>query len=384
VTAAAQTARRLLEQTGGHPVVTLIFDLDPERFATAPARATQVRSLIDEAHRASEGDGAWSHDDRLAVRADIARLEEYLDSGDAPVSGARALVIFSSSPQGLFETVPLAHPAASRVVIAARPYVEPLVVGAESERWAVVLISRRTGRLFEGDPVDLRPAETVTDNVPGRHRGGGLSQANYQRSVDEEADQHMRRVATELHRRWQAQRFDRLILGGTEVDVDRFAELLHNDLRPALVGARLSLDVETAGPADVQHEAARLLEHEQSGAQAQALAQLEERVAAGGRAAVGLEAVLEALSERRVERLVLAHNFSARGTRCPECGLLYPEATTVCPTDGSATEPVADLREAAVEAAVLQDAGVSVVGEGSDPPPPALLRGGGIGALLRF
>jgi hypothetical protein len=33
----ATTARRLLERTGGHPVVTLDFDLDPREFATAPA-----------------------------------------------------------------------------------------------------------------------------------------------------------------------------------------------------------------------------------------------------------------------------------------------------------------------------------------------------------
>jgi peptide subunit release factor 1 (eRF1) len=45
---------------------------------------------------------------------------------------------------------------------------------------------------------------------------------------------------------------------------------------------------------------------------------------------------------------------------------------------------VRDLREAAVEAAVMQDAGVTVIGEGSDPEPLVLRRGGGIAALLRF
>jgi hypothetical protein len=35
-------------------------------------------------------------------------------------------------------------------------------------------------------------------------------------------------------------------------------------------------------------------------------------------------------------------------------------------------------------AAVMQDARVMVIGEGSDPEPPVLHRGGGIAALLRF
>jgi peptide chain release factor subunit 1 len=384
MSAATKTARRLLEQTGEHPVVSLIFDLDPERFSTPPARATQLRSLIDEAHRASRSDTSWGHADRQAVKGDIARLEEYMDSGDPPISGARALAVYTSTPQDLFEAVPLSHPAAARIVIARRPYVEPLVVGEPGERWAVVLISRRHGRIFEGAAVDLRGEETITDRVHGRHSRGGWSQANYERSVADEAEHHLRHVAGELYRRWQQQPFTRLVLGGPVEDVNRFAELLHNDLRPTLVEERLSLDVETARPADVQEAAGRLLEREQTGEQAEALAHLEERLAAGGTAVLGLDATLMALGERRVERLVLDHNFAARGTRCPQCGLLYPEATAACPADGTSLEAVEDVREAAVEAAILQDAAITVVGEGSDPPPPPLLRGGGIGALLRF
>ncbi len=377
------TARRLLERSGEHPVVSLIFDLDPERFATAPARATQLRSLIDEGHRASRSDTSWDHADRQAVQADIARLEEYLDSGEAPVSGVRALAVYSSTAQDLFEAVPLSHPAPSRIVIARRPYVEPLVVGETGERWAVVLITRRIGRIFEGPALGLRPEATVTDHVHGQHSRGGWSQANYERSADDEADQHLRHVAGELYRHWQRQRFTRLVLGGPVEDVARFAELLHNDLRPALVGDRLSLDAETAGPADVRAAAARLLEREHTAEQAEALAQLEERLAAGTTAVVGVDAVLMALDERRVERLVLDHNFAARGSRCPQCGLLYAEGTA-CPADGTGLAAVADLREAAVEAAVLQDAAVTLLGEGNDPPPAALVRGAGIGALLRF
>jgi len=35
-------AAQLLERTGGHPVVSVAFDLHPEEFATAPARASQA------------------------------------------------------------------------------------------------------------------------------------------------------------------------------------------------------------------------------------------------------------------------------------------------------------------------------------------------------
>lgn len=383
MSAAVATARRMLEQTGEHPVVSLFFDLNPDEFATAPARATQLTSLLDEAHRAARSDDSLGHDDRKVLLEDLGRVESYLQSDEAPISGARTLAVFCSGRDDLFEAVPMAHPFAPRVVIARRPYVEPLVAGEEDERWCITLVNRRAGRIFEGDAQELALDASVDDEVRNRHHKGGLSQANYQRSVDDEAEHHLRHVAEELYRHWQSRRFSRLVLGGPEQDVDEFAGRLSNDLRPLLTTGRLSLDPETATVPEVKAAVLDLLEHEQVAARRGVIAALEERTATGT-AVLGIEATLTALGERRVETLVLALNFAARGGRCPTCGLLYPEGTASCPADGTALEPVADLREAAVEAAVLQDAGVAVVGEGNDLAPPPLTRGGGIGALLRF
>lgn len=380
--AAPHTARRLLERADDHPVVSLFFDLDPERFATGPARASQLKSLLDAAWRTSRADTTLGHDDRKAVAADLGRLEAYMESGQAPISGARALAVFLSGD--LLEAVPLSHPVPGRIVIARQPYVEPLVVGERRERWCVTLVDRRRGRIFEGDAADLSDGTEIADQVRGKHKQGGPSQANYQRSIEHDADQHLRNVAEELYRHWRRRPFTRLVLGGPVEDVDRFGQVLHNDLRRVLTDVRLPLDVEIASVADVRAATERLVESEEAAQRAEALAQLEERVAAGGAAALGLEPTLTALNERRVELLVLDHNLEARGARCPSCRLLYPERTATCPADGTRVEPVADLREAAVEAAVLQDAGVAVIGEGSDPPPPVLLRGEGLGALLRF
>jgi peptide subunit release factor 1 (eRF1) len=211
-----------------------------------------------------------------------------------------------------------------------------------------------------------------------------LSQANYQRGVDDDAEHHLRHVAEELYRHWQSEPFVRLVLGGSEIDVDQFREVIHNELRPLLSDARLGLEPETATVAQVRTAVVPLLAQERAAAQAAALSELNERVDRDERAAVGIEATLAALGERRVERLVLAVGFAAQGGRCRSCGLLYGAGTDTCPVDGSALEPVADLREAAVEAAVLQDAGVVIIGEGSEIPPSVLVRGAGIAALLRF
>ncbi|HTU94500.1 MAG TPA: Vms1/Ankzf1 family peptidyl-tRNA hydrolase [Solirubrobacteraceae bacterium] len=382
---AVARARRMLEGTGRHPVVSLYLDLDPSRFATAPARATQVRSLIDEAERDGRLDrDELSHTDRTTLTADLERLEAYLGSDEPPVSGARALAVFCSGQDDLFEVLPLPVATPATVVIATTPHIEPLVAGIDEGRVAVALISHRSGRILVGDLAELTEAEDISDDVHGRTSRGGLSQSNYERSIEADVEHHMRRVAEELHGSWQQERFAHLALGGTAQDVDLFTSQLHNDLRPLLLDGRLDLEVEVASVADVRAALEPLLDRAREAATAAALAEFENRIGAGSRAARGLEDTLAALGERRVETVLLAHNFAAQGVRCPQCGLLYPEGTANCPADGTATVAVADLREAVVQAAVLQDASVLVFGEGSDPAPAAVSRGGGIAALLRF
>src|SRR5918999_5901461 len=57
--------RRLAEVRLDRPVVlSLYLDLDPTRFAVPPARATQVRSLLDEADRRIREMQGLSHQDR--------------------------------------------------------------------------------------------------------------------------------------------------------------------------------------------------------------------------------------------------------------------------------------------------------------------------------
>src|SRR5436305_12035185 len=89
----------------GPLVLSAYLNLDPERFATAGARESEVRSLIDSGHRQIESLDL-AHDHREQLRGDLKRVEEYLSGGDAP-SGAHGLAVFCCSSLDLFETVSL-------------------------------------------------------------------------------------------------------------------------------------------------------------------------------------------------------------------------------------------------------------------------------------
>ncbi|MDQ6745366.1 MAG: hypothetical protein M3Z27_05040 [Actinomycetota bacterium] len=372
-------ARRLVAHQADHPVVSLYLDLDPERFATPPARASQIRSLLDGARREVERDASLGHESRQALREDLERIETYLHSADAPFQGARALAVFCSLRDELFEVVQLARPTEALAVIERKPYVEPLVRGVEDRQWCVALVSRRSARVLSGPGDRLEERQRIEDNVHGQHDQGGWSQARYQRSVDKDAEDHLRRVADMLFRRWRRERFDRLALGGPAEAVARLETFLHEELRPLLTERHIDVDVAAASEDAIRAAAGRLVEEDDRERERAALDRLAEAGGTGSRGAGGLEETLGALGERRVDTLLLDATFDRAGARCPSCGLLLAQAGRACPADGATPQPVERLREAVVEAALAQDAHVMAVRHFSDLGPF-----GGIAALLRF
>jgi peptide chain release factor subunit 1 len=372
-------ARRLVEHRPSHRVVSLYLDLDPERFATPPARASQIRSLVDEASRAVERGTALDHEEKLALREDLDRINSYLLSREPPFQGARALAVFCSQRDELFEVVQLTRPAEGGVVIERTPYVEPLIRAAQDRRWCVALVTRRTARILTGRSDRLEERHRIDDNVHGQHDQGGWSQANYERSYEKEADDHLRRVAEALARRWRTERFDRLALGGPIETVSRLENLLTDELRSRLSDRRVDVEVGTATEDQIRQAIATLVDEDERRRERAALDRLAAGIGTGGRATGGPEGTLEALNERRVETLLLETGFDARGARCPSCGLLSLETHGPCPADGTEMEEVEHLREAAVEAALAQDAAIIVVSRYRDLGPFQ-----GIGALLRF
>jgi peptide subunit release factor 1 (eRF1) len=106
-----------------------------------------------------------------------------------------------------------------------------------------------------------------------------------------------------------------------------------------------------------------------------------DRLGEGGRAALGLQDVLRALNERRVECLLVDERFDSPGTSCPECGWLGPDGERTCPVDGRELERLEDLTEAAIELTLQQSAEILAIRRRREE---LAERAGGIAALLRF
>ncbi|HEY6399565.1 MAG TPA: Vms1/Ankzf1 family peptidyl-tRNA hydrolase, partial [Solirubrobacteraceae bacterium] len=371
-------AKRLVESRPSHRVISLYLNLDPERFATPQARASQVRSLIDQGSRQLERDESkLDHQEKIALRGDLERVDRYLSSGEAPYRGARSLAVFCASRDGLFETVQLSRPVEGRVVIDPLPFVAPLIEAVAERRWCVVLVSRRSARILSGPADGLREDQRIEDEVHGQHDQGGLSQLRYERGIEKEVDDHLRRVAEGVARLWRKARWECAALGGPRELVPRFEAMLPEDVRVSVVPGRVEVDVATATDDQVREAISALVQDDDRGREREALDRLAAGVGTGGRAKGGPEETVEALNERRVQTLLLAPGFDRGAYQCPTCGMLLLGADDSCPADETALEPREHLREAAIEAALAQDAEVMVVRHYPD-----LDRFKGIAALL--
>jgi peptide chain release factor subunit 1 len=371
---------RLRRLTDVHPergrVLSVFLNLDPAEFATPPARATAIGSVLHEAGQRIEACEGLDHDEQEWLREDLERVRRRLADSTLATNGTRAVAVYACAAEDLLEVVTLRRPIASRVVVGRTPAVEPLVAEARDDVWVVALVNRRRARIFRGAAGELSETDRVEDAVFSQHDQGGWSQSRYQRGIEKEKDDHLIHVADLLFTIFKEDGLDHLLVGAPEELVGEFEDRLHPYLRERCVD-RLHLDVENSGIEDVRGAVAEALDAYEARQEREALDRLTEGVGRSTRGAGGLGAVLAALNEARVDTLLVAETFRAPGLRDAGTGLLYA-AREEAP-DGSRLEPVEDIVEPVIEHAIEQSARVLRVSHHDDLGPL-----GGIGAVLRY
>lgn len=350
-------------------VVSIYLNLDPTEFASGAARSTAINSVIDEAARAAREENA-------SVREDVDRIRDLFKGFD--FQGAHGVAVFACGGEGLLEVIKLPRAVENAVVVDESPYVEPLVEVQAGARYGVVLVNRQTARIFRGSRDRLDEVVRIEDQVHRRHDQGGWSQARYQRSVDKEAQDHLKNAADELLRRHKRRPFEALFVAAPEAVFNDFCERLHPYLSERVAG-RFDVDVEHTGVDDVQSAVEEAIAAHERKLEAEALNRLAEAAGSGGRGVTGLDDTLGALNEQRVELLLLQDNFDAAGVCCPQCGWLGPSGTEACPADGTATVERDDITDLVVRRAITQSAQVVRVGDDERLEPL-----GSIAAVLRF
>lgn len=311
---------------------------------------------------------------RQALRRDGELVQE-LALLTAGQRGTRSLACFVASENGYARALRLPWPVRDRAFFEDRFVLWPLrQVLDQADRYGLVLTDKDDARLFLFFQEQIEEVADVIDTIPGRVRfPDPFGETHYMRKHVEHFHHHFERVAEAALRLYEREPFEHLIIGGLWETLPQFESHLHRYLRDRIV-ARWDIDVHTPTSQILE----RALPEEQQFLQRQALdiwkAIQDQRPQRG---ALGLEEVLAALWQRRVQALLMEPDVTLPGFRCSACGRLHRSGGP-CVECGGKMADVPDVHDEAVREAVEQSAQLRYYSD------PVLNEADSIAALRRF
>lgn len=351
-------------------VLSVYLTVDPTQVLW-PAPRTKVYNAIKQLE-ATATDASY----RKALLQEWERLDDWFAQWTPQGQG---LVLFASQPLGLWRTLHLPVPVPDLVRFQGTAYTTPLLdVLDEYERYAVVLVEKQRGRLFLVHLGQIEEEALVLTPVPQKHIQGGWSAPRFQRHHEEAVKEHARAVAQTLENMLRQRRFDRLILGGPVEARTALEDALSPLLRQRLVGY-LPFHPNDTTPKEVLDASLKIEEEVERQREASLVEELVTAAAKREAAVLSPERALQALHQRKVHLLVIAHAWHIGGYRCTACALLAPHMGESCPLCGGKPEPVPDLVDSAAEQAAQLDVPVEWV---KGVARERLLGLGGMGAFL--
>ncbi len=348
-------------------------------YVTVPAEVAALREMfvrLDGLLGAVSPPAAARAAIRRAVAGEVERVR------DTVVEHARdwldhGVAIVSSAALGLHEAVPVRAPVPDRAVVGVRPHVRPLLAALRQARpYVVAVVDRRHAWLYRVDGDDLAATgQLVGKGVRDRSHGGwaGLQEYGVRHRAAELARRHYRSTAAELASLLGASDDD-LIVGGHDVSIAEFLEMLPKSLRIRVTGT-FSIDPHTMTIEELRVRGAGARVHRRTERERQLGADLAD-LEAGGMAVSGLAPCAEAVSRCLTDLLVVGGSDLEPGYVCDSCGdLVVDGPACAC---GNQARTVPDLIDEMVTRVVRHRGRVEFVdasGTADSPPVVARLRG---------
>ena len=356
--------------------ISVYVDLDPSEAPTAGDAATRINSLLHEGHERAESASELSHDQREALRSDLARLRAFFDN-EFDREGSHGIAVFSAGLDNAWRTLPLADSVPDKIAVAREFYLTPLVsLVGRGDGALVASVSRERGDVYQLRAGRLEELAHQLDETPGRHDQGGWSQARFQRHIEKLALDHFRNVADLLDRYVRRLQSPRIVVAAAEENRADFDDVISHEVRNAIVGWTHA--EAHATPAELLEAARPILEEWHSEQEREAAERWREEAGRGGRATAGWADTLEAASDARVELLLFEDGADRKAWQCPHCGRVSAEGGP-CPLDGTQMEERDDGLNLAVHQTLANGGTVLALRHHQDLEPVE-----GIGALLRY
>jgi len=389
---------KLLElKNDDYPITSLYLKLGPRDRGNFKYKTT-LKNLIKKQrvnlNKRNMGETALE-----SIESDFKKIVNHIDNEDK-LTECRGVCIFSDSKSNFWEVFKLPLVYRNQIVIDRSPLLGQLIkINDDYRNIVTIILDRKKARIFR---LELDGAHEILDFFypeasrtkkfkstegkfkqklsPGTGTGNlsqGYGEHGFNRTIENEIHQHYKYIADKVFAYFNENKFNLLVLGGTDKNISEFSPHLHSYLRDRLAGT-ITADVNKIKPHQLSEVTLDALEISKSDKEKKLLDEFEEKL--GSRYAVnGVKPTLKVLMNGQARILLVADGFSSPGYICPESGvLLMEEKKGICP-EGILPVPVVDVVDDAMEEAFRQNAEIEILFNEEDSK-----KIDGMGAILRF
>lgn len=361
-----------LEKSGQlkSPVVSLYLNTDL-KLPEGEHYESELRRLISEAEKKLKLRFPKTNSKEL-IEKTVPKFLDFLKNEVEVQHQIRSVAFFASKNKVFAYTLP--QGLRSRVEAESRPYIRPLLFLLDQyQEYLVIAADRHFGRILK---VGLGEIEQKMEfsTEPYLDNKGSSSQKRISNRNYNLLEKHLKPLIKEGVKIVRKENIKRIILGGDEEIIHHLKVKLPGDFDDYIAG-EFPFDIDESFESILEKTSA-IAEQKESEEEKEAVESLKENLG-NKKAVAGLASTLDALSRRKVMKLILMKGFKASGYACENCG--YLGVAPKCPNCSSLTRNIEDLVELAIEKADRDKAEIEFVMENLD-----LEALGNIGAILRY
>jgi peptide subunit release factor 1 (eRF1) len=318
------------------------------------------------------------------LEQDVNAVLDYFGANH-PFTG-KGIAVFSCKGDGVFRSISLGVPVRDQVFTGNHFSIKPLAdVFDIYGSYGVILVDRQGARAFYFHLGELVEQEGVLGTLVKHTKQGGASTIAGQRGgtagqthyEDEVVDRNMKEIAAFAVKFFEDKHIRRILIGGTDDNVALFKSQLPKTWQSLIIGTfPMSM---TATHAEVYDRAMQIGKEAEAARDLKMVQSVISQAGKGAGAEIGLENTLQAVSQSRVQTLVVTEGFRQSAHRCTGCGRLTLHTNPKCKDCGSPIVAVEDGVELAVNAVMRSGGDVEIV-----PVTPDFSKAGNIGAFLRY
>lgn len=213
--------------------------------------------------------------------------------------------------------------------IGASPYIRPMAeFEDEYENFAVVMADNTDAHIFVVTAAIAEREAGIDGGIKNHVRKGGWSQKRYQRRRDNQLLHYAKEINEKLEVINREREFQRLLLVGSDETLHEIRRELSAVLTDKIAGIKV-LDLGSSD-SELWKEIYALHFAGEREAERTLLARIREEYCTGGLAVVGVEDVLHAVREGRVDTVLATRDIRIDGVQCNTCGVPALASAQVC------------------------------------------------------